>query len=144
MKTFSPTPKDVKREWHLIDAKDEILGRLSTKIAGLLMGKGKATFSNHMDMGDYVVVINAERIMVTGRKASQKVYITHSGYPGGFKSKKYSMMMEQHPERIIEHAVAGMLPDNRLKDPRMLRLKVVAGDKNPYEKEFGTSNHGKN
>jgi large subunit ribosomal protein L13 len=136
MKTFSPTPKDVKREWHLIDAKDEILGRLSTKIAGLLMGKGKATFSTHMDMGDYVVVINAEKIMVTGRKASQKVYITHSGYPGGFKSKKYSMMMEQHPERIIEHAVAGMLPINRLRDPRMLRLKVVAGDKNPYEKEF--------
>jgi large subunit ribosomal protein L13 len=136
MKTFSPTPKDVKRQWHLIDAKDEILGRLSTKIAGLLMGKGKATFSTHMDMGDYVVVINAEKIMVTGRKASQKVYITHSGYPGGFKSKKYSMMMEQHPERIIEHAVAGMLPINRLRDPRMLRLKVVAGDKNPYEKEF--------
>jgi len=136
MKTFSPTPKDVKREWHLIDANDQILGRLSTKIAGLLMGKGKATFSTHMDMGDFVVVINAEKIMVTGRKASQKVYITHSGYPGGFKSKKYSMMMEQHPERIIEHAVAGMLPINRLRDPRMLRLKVVAGDKNPYEKEF--------
>jgi len=136
MKTFSPTPKDVKREWHLIDAKDEILGRLSTKIAGLLMGKGKATFSTHMDMGDFVVVINAEKIMVTGRKASQKVYITHSGYPGGFKSKKYSMMMEQHPERIIEHAVAGMLPINRLRDPRLLRLKVVVGDKNPYEKEF--------
>ena len=136
MKTFSPTPKDVKREWHLIDANDQILGRLSTKIAGLLMGKGKATFSTHMDMGDFVVVINAEKIMVTGRKASQKVYITHSGYPGGFKSKKYSMMMEQHPERIIEHAVAGMLPINRLRDPRLLRLKVVAGDKNPYEKEF--------
>ena len=130
-KTFSPTPKDVKREWHLIDANDQILGRLSTKIAGLLMGKGKATFSTHMDMGDFVVVINAEKIMVSGRKAQQKVYITHSGYPGGFKSKKYSMMMEQHPERIIEHAVAGMLPINRLRDPRMLRLKVVAGDKNP-------------
>ena len=100
------------------------------------MGKGKATFSTHMDMGDFVVVINAEKIMVSGRKASQKVYITHSGYPGGFKSKKYSMMMEQHPERIIEHAVAGMLPINRLRDPRLLRLKVVVGDKNPYEKEF--------
>jgi large subunit ribosomal protein L13 len=136
MKTFQPTPKDIKREWHLVDAKDEILGRLATKIAGLLMGKGKATFSRHMDVGDNVVVINAEKIMVTGRKASQKVYITHSGYPGGFKSKKYSMMMEQHPERIIEHAVAGMLPINRLRDPRMLRLKVVAGDKNPFEAEF--------
>jgi large subunit ribosomal protein L13 len=136
MKTFSPTPKDVKREWHLIDANDQILGRLCTKVAGLLMGKGKATFSTHMDMGDYVVVINAEKVMVSGRKAQQKVYITHSGYPGGFKSKKYSSVMEQHPERIIEHAVAGMLPINRLRDPRLLRLKVVAGDKNPYEKEF--------
>jgi large subunit ribosomal protein L13 len=135
-RTFQPTPKDIKRDWHLIDAKDEILGRLSTKIAGLLMGKGKATFSRHMDVGDNVVVINAEKIIVTGRKASQKEYITHSGYPGGFKAKKYSMMMKEHPERIIEHAVAGMLPDNRLKDPRMLRLKVVAGDKNPYENEF--------
>ena len=136
MKTFSPTPKDVKREWHLVDANDQILGRLCTKIAGLLMGKGKATFSNHMDMGDYVVVVNAEKVMVSGRKAQQKVYITHSGYPGGFKSKKYSSVMEQHPERIIEHAVAGMLPINRLRDPRMLRLKVVAGNKNPFEKEF--------
>jgi len=135
-KTYQLKQKEIKREWHLVDAKDEILGRLCTKIAGLLMGKGKASFSRHMDVGDYVVVINAEKIMVTGRKASQKEYITHSGYPGGFKAKKYSMMMEQHPERIIEHAVAGMLPINRLRDPRMLRLKVVAGDKNPYEKEF--------
>ena len=116
MKTFQPTPKDINREWHLIDAKDEILGRLSTKIAGLLIGKGKATFSRHMDSGDYVVVINAERIMVTGKKASKKVYITHSGYPGGFKSKKFSSVMETHPERIIEHAVSGMVPDNRLKN----------------------------
>ena len=137
-RTFQPTPKDITRVWHLVDAKDEILGRISTKIAGLLIGKGKATFSRHMDSGDFVGVINAEKIMVTGRKATQKVYITHSGYPGGFKSKKYSMMMEQHPERIIEHAVSGMIPDNRLKDPRMLRLKVVAGDKNPYEDKFKT------
>jgi large subunit ribosomal protein L13 len=139
-KTFQPTPKDIKREWHLLDAKDEILGRLSTKIASLLIGKGKPTFSRHMDSGDFVVVINAEKIMVTGRKASNKVYITHSGYPGGFKSKKYSSVMEQYPERIIEHAVSGMLPDNRLKDPRMLRLKVVAGDKNPYEDRFSDTN----
>jgi large subunit ribosomal protein L13 len=89
-----------------------------------------------MDSGDNVVVINADKIMVTGRKASKKVYITHSGYPGGFKSKKYSSVMEAHPERIIEHAVDGMVPDNRLKSERMLRLHVVAGDKNPYEKEF--------
>ncbi len=136
MKTFQPTAKEIKREWHLIDAKDEILGRLSTKIAKLLMGKDKPTFSRHMDSGDFVVVVNAEKIMVSGRKASQKVYQSHSGYPGGFKEKTYSMVMEKNPERIIEHAVNGMLPDNRLKKGRMLRLKVVAGDKNPYEKEF--------
>ena len=136
MKTFQPTAKEIKREWHLIDAKDEILGRLSTKIAKLLMGKDKPTFSRHMDSGDFVVVVNAEKIMVSGRKASQKVYQSHSGYPGGFKEKTYSMVMEKNPERIIEHAVKGMLPDNRLKKGRMLRLKVVAGDKNPYEKEF--------
>ena len=138
-KTFSPTPKDIVRTWHLVDAKDQILGRLSTKVAGLLMGKGKATFSRHMDSGDFVVVINAEKIMVTGRKASQKVYRTHSGYPSGFKERSYSQVMEKHPERIIEHSVAGMLPDNRLKDPRMLRLKVVAGDKNPYEDKFANA-----
>ena len=136
MKTFQPTAKEIKREWHLIDAKDEILGRLSTKIAKLLMGKDKPTFSRHMDSGDFVVVVNAEKIMVSGRKASQKVYQSHSGYPGGFKEKTYSMVMEKNPEKIIEHAVKGMLPDNRLKKGRMLRLKVVAGDKNPYEKEF--------
>jgi len=136
MKTFQPTPKDIEREWHLVDAKDEILGRLSTRIAELLMGKGKATFSRHMDSGDYVVVINAEKVMVSGRKASQKVYRTHSGYPSGFKEKSYEMVMEAHPERIIEHAVSGMIPDNRLKKGRMLRLKVVAGEVNPFEKEF--------
>lgn len=136
MKTFQPRQSEVKREWHLVDAKDEILGRLSTKIAELLTGKGKATYSRHMDSGDYVVVINAEKIMVTGRKASQKVYRTHSGYPSGFKEKSYDMVMRSHPERIIEHAVSGMVPDNRLKKERMLRLKVVAGDQNPFEKEF--------
>lgn len=136
MKTYQPTEKEIKREWHLIDANDQILGRLSTKIAGLLMGKGKPTFSRHMDSGDCVVVINAEKIMVTGRKASQKVYVTHSGYPGGFKAKKFSTLMEKNPGKIIEHAVSGMIPDNRLKDARMLRLHVVAGNKNPFEKEF--------
>ncbi len=136
MKTFQPTPKDIKRKWHLVDAKDEILGRLATKVAEFLTGKGKTTFSRHMDTGDYVVVINAEKIMVSGRKASQKVYRTHSGYPSGFKEKSYDMVMRSHPERIIEHAVSGMIPDNRLKSDRMLRLKVVVGDKNPYEAEF--------
>jgi large subunit ribosomal protein L13 len=136
MKTFQPKQAEVKREWHLVDANDQILGRLATKIAELLTGKGKSTFSRHMDMGDNVVVINAEKIMVSGRKASQKVYRTHSGYPSGFKEKSYHMVMESHPERIIEHAVNGMIPDNRLKKGRMLRLKVVVGDNNPFADRF--------
>lgn len=140
MKTFQPKEGEIKRAWHLIDAKDEILGRLATKIAELLMGKGKATFSRHMDMGDFVVVINADKVTVTGRKASQKLYRTHSGYPSGYKEKTYDMVMDKHPERIIEHAVNGMIPDNRLKKDRMLRLKVVAGDANPYSEKFEALN----
>ncbi len=136
MKTYQPKAGEVKRAWHLVDAKDKILGRFATGVAELLTGKKKAEFSKHMDMGDYVVVINAEKVMVTGRKASQKLYRTHSGYPSGYKEKTYGKMMETNPEKIIEHAVGGMIPDNKLKKPRMLRLKVVAGDKNPYEEKF--------
>lgn len=136
MKTYQPKQKEVDRKWHLIDAKGEILGRLSSKVAQLLMGKGKAGFSTHMDMGDNVVVINAEKIEVTGKKSFQKVYRSHSGYPGGYKEVSFEKMSEKFPERIIIHAVSGMLPDNRLKSARLKRLIVVAGDKNPYEKKF--------
>lgn len=130
-KTYQPKAKEVKRASHTIDAKGEVLGRLATKIATLLMGKNKATYSTHMDSGDNVVVLNAEKIVVTGKKAGQKVYRSHSGYPGGFKERKFSKVMEEHPERILEHAVSGMLPDNKLKNERMKRLNVVIGDKNP-------------
>jgi large subunit ribosomal protein L13 len=136
MKTYQPKGKEVIREWHLLDAKGEVLGRLCTKIATYLTGKHKVTYSTHMDMGDFVVVINAEKVEVTGKKGLQKAYITHSGYPDGLKKKSYQQVMDIHPERIIEHAVIGMLPNNRLRDPRMLRLKVVVGDKNPYEKQL--------
>jgi large subunit ribosomal protein L13 len=135
MKTYQPKEKEVKRESHVVDAKGEVLGRVSTKIAELLMGKGKPTFSRHMDSGDNVVVINAEKIVVTGKKAIQKVYQSHSGYPGGFKERSYEKVLKEHPERIIEHAVAGMIPDNRLKSDRMLRLKVVVGSENPYKQK---------
>lgn len=135
-KTYQPKEKEVQRDWHLVDAKGEILGRLATKIATLLIGKNKATYSTHMDMGDFVVVINAEKVEVTGKKDQQKLYRRHSGYPGGYKERTFKQVMDVHPERIIEHAVSGMLPDNRLKDARMLRLKVVVGDKNPYEKQL--------
>jgi large subunit ribosomal protein L13 len=136
MKTYQPKAKEVIREWHLLDAKGETLGRLCTKIAIFLTGKHKTTYSTHMDMGDFVVVINAEKVEVTGKKDLQKAYRTHSGYPGGFKERSYQQVMDIHPERIIEHAVIGMLPNNRLRDPRMLRLKVVVGDKNPYAKQL--------
>jgi len=136
MKTYQPKEKEVKRTWHLLDATDQILGRLSTQVAIFLMGKHKVTYSTHMDSGDFVVVLNAEKIEVTGKKASQKSYKSSSGYPGGFKDKKYSKVMEEHPERILEHAISGMIPDNRLKDKRLARLKVIVGGKNPYEKEF--------
>lgn len=136
MKTYQPKEKEVERSWHLIDAKGEVLGRLCTKIATLLTGKHKATYSTHMDMGDFVVVLNAEKIEVTGKKDQQKLYYRHSGYPQGFKKRTYQQMMDTHPERIVEHAVSGMIPDNKLKNARMLRLKVVIGDKNPYEKQL--------
>lgn len=135
-RTYQPKEKEIKRDWHLVDADGEILGRLSTQIAILLMGKQKPSFSKHMDSGDYVVVINAEKIKLTGKKPQQKVYRSHSGYPGGFKEVSFAKMSKEHPERIIQHAVNGMLPDNRLKKDRMARLKVVIGSKNPFEDKF--------
>lgn len=136
MKTYQPKAGDIKHEWHLLDAKGEVLGRLSTQIATFLMGKQKASYSRQADSGDFVVVLNAEKIVITGRKAQQKEYASHSGYPGGFKSVKYERMLEMHPERILEHAVSGMLPDNKLKAERMKRLNVVAGSKNPFQGKF--------
>lgn len=136
MKTYQPKHKDVKRDWHLINAEGQILGRIATQIAKLLMGKQKPNYATHMDMGDYVVVINAEKVDLTGRKKKQKVYRRHSGYPGGFKEISFEKMINERPERVIELAVSGMLPGNRLKKKRMRRLKVAAGSKNPYEAKF--------
>jgi large subunit ribosomal protein L13 len=136
MKTFQLKTKEVKRSWHLIDAKDAVLGRISSRIAAHLMGKLKVDYSPHIESGDYVVVVNAEKVKVTGKKAVQKLYRSHSGYPGGFKEVTYEKMSKEHPERIIEHAVSGMLPDNRLKKARMAMLKVVKGEKNPFEDKF--------
>lgn len=132
MKTYQPTAKDIKRNWHTVDASDKILGRLATEVATLLMGKHKSTYSAHMDSGDYVVVLNCEKVRLTGKKESQKVYYSHSGYPGGFKEVKIAQMRLEHPSRIIELAVKRMLPVNRLRDNRMNRLKLVVGSENPY------------
>src|SRR3990167_88404 len=136
MKTYQLKSKDVKRAWHLLDAKDAVLGRLSSHIAALLMGKLKVDYSPNIESGDYVVVVNAEKVKLTGKKPQQKLYRSHSGYPGGFKEVTFEKMSKEHPERIIEHAVSGMLPDNRLKKARMAMLKVIVGEKNPYEDKF--------
>ncbi len=132
-KTYQPKKAEVKRDWHLVDAKNAILGRLASEVATKLMGKHKPTYSTHMDMGDYVVVINAKDVHVTGKKKNQKVYYSHSGYPGGFKEVKYSKLIKEQPEKVIERAVKGMLPKNRLQSKRLRRMKVFANGKHPYE-----------
>jgi len=133
MKTYSTKASDIKREWHIFDASDKVLGRLATQIAGLLMGKHKPIFCRHLDVGDFVVVINAEKVRVTGNKAKQKLYYRHSGYPGGLKSISLERMMQTHPTRVIEYAVKGMLPHNRLEAKMMKRLRIYAGDNHPYQ-----------
>jgi large subunit ribosomal protein L13 len=132
-KTYQPKAKEVTRNWHLIDVKDQVLGRVATDIATRLMGKHKATYSAHMDSGDYVVVVNAKEVKVTGNKRTQKAYKGHSGYPGGYKEVSFEKMMSDRPERVIEYAVWGMLPDNRLRAKRMARLKVYSGSDHKYQ-----------
>jgi len=139
MKTFSPTADSITRDWRLFDAKDQVLGRLATQIAEALMGKQKATFSRHMDMGDHVVVINASKVVVTGKKENQKVYHQHSGYPGGMKVTPLKIMRQTHSERIIIHAVSGMIPHNKLHDKMLKHLHVFPGDTHPYSSQFKKS-----
>ncbi len=131
MKTYQPTQKEVKRDWHLIDADGKILGRISTDIAMKLMGKNKKDYSPHMDNGDFVAVINAGKIKLTGNKEEQKKYYSHSGYPGGFKEVSYKQMKENHPERILSLAVKRMLPPNRLLKNRMARLLISLNERKP-------------
>ncbi len=131
-KTYSQKPSEVNREWHLIDATELPLGRLSTVIATLLTGKSKPTYTPHIDGGDYVVVINAKDVPVTGDKELQKIYYRHSGFPGGIKDARLEEVREKFPERIIENAVKGMLPKNKLQAGRMARLKVFAGSEHAH------------
>jgi large subunit ribosomal protein L13 len=132
MKTYSTKASDIKREWHAIDASGKILGRLATQVTRLLMGKHKPLFSPNLDTGDFVVVINAEKVQVTGDKAKQKVYYRHSGYPGGLKSINLEKMMQTDPTRVIEYAVKGMLPHNRLGAKMFKKLRVYTGDTHPH------------
>ena len=136
MKTYQPKHKDINRNWHLIDAKNKVLGRMSTEIATKLTGKHKAQYSDHMDMGDYVVVINADKLVLTGRKSENKVYHKHSGYPGGYREIKFAKLFSEQPEKVVRKAVYGMLPDNRLKKNRLSRLKIFAGEKHIYQDKF--------
>ncbi len=136
MRTYQPKAREIKRNWHLVDAKGKILGRMASDIVKYLMGKHKVKYAPHMDMGDYVVVINADKVEVSGRKEMQKVYYRHSGYPGGFKEIAYSKLKKERPGKIVELAVKRMLPGNRLRDKRMARYKVIVGGRNPYEDKF--------
>jgi large subunit ribosomal protein L13 len=132
VKTWTPKAQEIERTWWVIDAKDQTLGRVASQIAYLLRGKHKPQFSPHMDVGDFVIVINADRIHVTGRRLDQKFYHRHSGYPGGIKSISLRHQLELHPERVIEAAVRGMLPKNRLGRQMFGKLKVYAGAEHPH------------
>ena len=123
---------EIKRLWHLLDADGQILGRLATKIAGLLTGKGKANYTPHMDMGDFVVVINAKNIKLTGNKPLAKTYSRHSGFPGGFTQENAGNLLARSPQKVLEHAVSGMLAKNKLQTPRLRRLKVYSGKEHPH------------
>jgi large subunit ribosomal protein L13 len=135
-KTYQPKVKEMKRSWHLFDAKGQVLGRLATQVATILIGKHKADYSAHLDSGDFVVILNAEKITLTGKKMTQKKYYRHSGYPGGFKEISIEKMFSKDPRSVLKHSVSGMLPDNRLKRDRLERLMLIVGEKNPDLDKF--------
>ena len=142
MKTYSAKAADIQRQWHVFDASGKTLGRLATQIARLLMGKHKPMFTPNQDTGDFVIVINADKIRVTGNKAKQKIYYRHSGYPGGLKSITFEKMMQTEPTRVIELAVKGMLPHTRLGTRMRKKLRVYAGDTHPHLAQTGTASTG--
>ena len=131
--SFVQRKEDIIREWLEIDAQGRVLGQLATEIATKLIGKHKVTYTHHNDNGDYVVVINAEQVVVTGNKANKKMYTWHTGFPGGLKQRTFAEMIAKNPERVITEAVKNMLPKNRLRNDRLARLKVVAGSDHPYQ-----------
>lgn len=132
MKTYYAKPGEVEREWLLIDATDQVLGRVAAKAAMLLKGKHKPQYTPHVDTGDFVIIINADKIRVTGKKATDKVYYHHTGHAGGLKSETFQEAMAKHPERVIEHAVKGMLPKTTLGRKQGMKLKVYAGPDHPH------------
>jgi large subunit ribosomal protein L13 len=135
MKTYSAKPGEVSREWYLVDAEGQTLGRLATQIADTLRGKRKPQFTPHVDTGDFVIVVNADKIAVTGNKLDQKMYHRHSGYPGGLKSRTLREQLDRRPTEVIRKAVRGMLPKNKLARRQIVKLKVYAGPEHPHESQ---------
>ncbi|GAB3005318.1 50S ribosomal protein L13 [Amycolatopsis acidiphila] len=132
MPTYSPKPGDVTRAWHVIDAEDVVLGRLATEVATLLRGKHKPTFAPHVDTGDFVIIVNAEKVALTGNKREQKFAYRHSGYPGGLRKRSFGELLDSRPERLLEKVVKGMLPKNKLGRAQAKKLKVYAGPQHPH------------
>ncbi|MEX2325048.1 MAG: 50S ribosomal protein L13 [Nitriliruptoraceae bacterium] len=133
MRTYSPSAKDITREWFIIDADGQTLGRLATRVATVLRGKHKPTFAPHMDMGDHVIIINADKIVLSGTKSEQKLYHSHSGFPGGIKSVPFARMLQRRPADVVERAVQGMLPKNKLGNAMGRKLRVYPGAEHPHE-----------
>ena len=133
MRTFSPKDSDITRQWHVIDATDVVLGRLASHVAVLLRGKHKPIFAPHVDTGDFVIVVNADKVSLSGAKLEQKRAYHHSGYPGGLSAVSYADLMAKHPERVVEKAVRGMLPKNSLGRKTLGKLKVYAGPTHPHQ-----------
>ena len=137
MNTQTLKPTDITRKWHLVDLSGQTLGRVSTKIATLLTGKGKVITGDHLDNGDYVVVINSDKVAVTGKKMTDKIYYSHSGFPGGLKEISLGDLMAKDSRKVVEKAVKGMLPKDKHQQDRLRRMKLFAGDKHPYANELG-------
>lgn len=133
MKTYSPKPGEIKRKWYVVDADGQTLGRISTRIADALRGKNKPQYAPHVDTGDYVIVVNAEKVHVTGNKLTQKTYWRHSGFPGGIRSRTLEEELERAPEQVIRKSVKGMMPKNRIARQQLNKLKIYAGGEHPHE-----------
>ncbi len=133
MRTFTQKKEEIERDWYVVDAEGETLGRLASRIAPILKGKHKPIYTPHLDCGDFVIIVNAEKVRVTGRKLDQKLYHRHSGYPGGLKSISLRNQLDKHPERVLQAAIRGMLPKNKLGRRMIKKLKVYAGDSHPHQ-----------
>jgi large subunit ribosomal protein L13 len=138
-KTYLPKQDVIERKWHLIDAAGKVLGRLAVEIAEILRGKNKVFYTNHIDCGDFVVVVNAGKIVLTGKKLDQKTYFTYSGYPGGVRLTPYSVLMEKNPQKALHAAIKGMLPKNKLADKQITRLKVFRDDKHTHSAQLASA-----